>query len=157
MTDAVPATLEDIVLPALLRHARTTYGQAMRTALAEAGCDDVPRNGLYVIGALALGEYPVAQLIRDLRVSKQAAAQLIDALVLRGYLCREGHDTDRRRIVLSLTERGQAAAEAQRAARERVDTELATRVGEDAVQQTRKTLAALVKIGLEHEASDAED
>ncbi|NWO68016.1 hypothetical protein GY966_24405, partial [Escherichia coli] len=39
-----------IPLPALLRHARHTYGAAMRAALAEGGYDDIPGNGLYVIG-----------------------------------------------------------------------------------------------------------
>ena len=46
---------DDIVMPALLRHARNTYGSVMRQALAEAGYDDIPGNGLYVIGGLALG------------------------------------------------------------------------------------------------------
>ena len=45
----------NVVTPALLRHARTTYGAAMRAALAQAGYDDVPRNGMYVIGGMALG------------------------------------------------------------------------------------------------------
>ena len=44
---------DDIVMPALLRHARATYGLAMRRALARAGYDDIPKNGLYVIGGLA--------------------------------------------------------------------------------------------------------
>jgi len=62
---------DEIVMPALLRHARTTYGAAMRRALADAGYDDIPGNGLYVIGGLALNreDVPLAQLIRELRVS----------------------------------------------------------------------------------------
>ena len=46
---------ETIVMPALLRHSRTTYGKAMRRALEEAGYDDMPRNGMYIVGGLALG------------------------------------------------------------------------------------------------------
>ena len=70
----------DIVMPALLRHARTTYGGAMRRALDRAGFDDIPANGLYVIGGLALGagDVPLSALIQDLRISKQAAGQLVD-------------------------------------------------------------------------------
>ena len=45
---------EEAPIPALLRHARSTYGVAMRRALDEAGYDDIPGNGLYVIGGLAL-------------------------------------------------------------------------------------------------------
>ncbi|HVY61168.1 MAG TPA: hypothetical protein VHF22_05910 [Planctomycetota bacterium] len=32
--DTPPASLEDLFIPALLRHARATYGAAMRKALA---------------------------------------------------------------------------------------------------------------------------
>ncbi|HVY84063.1 MAG TPA: MarR family transcriptional regulator [Caulobacterales bacterium] len=150
--DQPPFRLEDLVMPALLRHARTTYGKAMREALAEAGCDDIPGNGMYVLGALALGEVSVGQFIRDLRVSKQAAGQLIDALVLRGYVERATDPEDRRRITLSLTERGRSAAAVQAAARERIDTALTERVGQDNVRAARKALAAL--IAMNREAAD---
>src|ERR1700761_5078175 len=106
--------LEEIVMPALLRHARTTYGAAMRKALAEAGCDDVPKNGLYIIGGLALGagDAPLGQLVKELGVSKQAAGQLVDTLVLRGYLERMVDEEDRRRLTVTLTARGRMAAAA---------------------------------------------
>jgi DNA-binding MarR family transcriptional regulator len=110
MTDT---SLDEITLPALLRHARYTYGGAMRKALIEAGFDDIPGNGLYVIGALAWGEVPLGQIIRELRVSKQAAGQLVDALVLRGYLQRDVDPEDRRKLSVRLAVRGQAAAEVQ--------------------------------------------
>lgn len=45
---------DEIPLPVLLRHGRNTYGSAMRKALAEAGYDDIPGNGLYIIGGLAM-------------------------------------------------------------------------------------------------------
>ncbi len=141
----------EISLPALLRHARVTYGAAMRRALAEAGYDDIPRNGLYVIGGLALGEegVPLSALIRDLRVSKQAASQLVDTLVMRGYLQRTTDPEDRRRLNVTLTERGNHAAVIQAAARQRIDKALQARAGAENVLRTRKTLAALIDIGRE--------
>ena len=156
MTDDQP-WYDTIVLPALLRHARTTYGRAMRRALAEAGCDDVPKNGLYVIGGLALGAggVPLSALVRDLDVSKQAAGQLVDTLVLRGYLERTPDPEDRRRLTVTLTPRGQAAAAAQAKARERIDADLLARVGEKHVKATRATLAALIGIG--RDAGEDED
>ena len=45
---------ETIVFPALLRWGRETYGNAMRKALAEVDCDDIPPNGLFVIGGLGI-------------------------------------------------------------------------------------------------------
>lgn len=144
----------DVVTPALLRHARNTYGGAMRGALAEAGYDDVPRNGLYVIGGLALGagDVPLGQLVRELRISKQAAGQLVDTLVMRGYLERAMDPDDRRKLNITLTDRGRAAAAAQATARERIDAELAARVGAEDVQRMRRALAALVDIGRAQDA-----
>jgi DNA-binding MarR family transcriptional regulator len=140
---------ENVVIPALLRHARGTYGQAMRRALAEAGYDDIPGNGLYIIGGLAIGDggIPVGQLVRELRVTKQAAGQLVDTLVLRGYLDRTSDPDDRRKLIVTLTPRGRAAAETQAAARDRIDTALATLVGPEDIASARRVLGALIEIG----------
>ena len=43
MNDTKPC-IDNVVMPALLRHARTTYGVAMRKALAEAKISDIPRE-----------------------------------------------------------------------------------------------------------------
>ncbi|MFZ0216884.1 MAG: MarR family transcriptional regulator, partial [Candidatus Dormiibacterota bacterium] len=130
--------------PALLRAARTVYGEALRSALAAGGYDDVPRNGIYVIGAIAGADAPLSQIIEELGVSKQAAGQLVDALVERGYADREVDADDRRHLTISLTERGKQAAAIVRSAIGRLDAELLDRVGAEHVAHTRRTLAALV-------------
>lgn len=142
-------TLETLVIPALLRHARTTYGEAMQSALTGAGFDDIPKNGMYVIGALALGasDVPLGSLVRDLKTSKQAAGQLVDCLVLRGYLERTSDPADRRKLSVCLTERGREAAAVQSGQRQRIDAALTTRVGEEAVNQGRRMLAELLRMG----------
>jgi DNA-binding MarR family transcriptional regulator len=147
---------DHIVIPALLRHARTTYGTAMRRALADAGCDDIPANGLYLIGGMALheGDMPLGELVKDLRVSKQAASQLVDALVTGGYLQRSVDDKDRRKLLVNLTRRGRTAAAVQAKAREQIDAELLARVGLNGVNATRKTLAALIDIGRQRESGN---
>jgi DNA-binding MarR family transcriptional regulator len=146
MIDA--AAPPEIPMPALLRHARTAYGLAMRKALEDAGYDDIPKNGLYVIGGLAIGagDVPLACLIRDLRISKQAAGQLVDTLVNRGYLARNVDEQDRRRLIVTLTDRGRAAAVTQASARERVDAELLAKVGPQCIEHTRAALAALTEM-----------
>lgn len=131
----------------------------MRSALEDAGYDDIPKNGLYVIGGLALGagDVPLASLIRDLRISKQAAGQLVDTLVNRGYLARNIDEQDRRRLIVTLTDRGRAAAATQTTARERVDAELLAKVGPECVERTRIALAALTEMASWGEpATDAE-
>ena len=152
MSDSAP-WYDVISIPALLRHARNTYGVAMRDALQEAGYDDIPKNGLYVIGGLALGagDAPLSRLIRDLRISKQSAGQLVDALVTRGYLKRAEDPLDRRKLMVALTARGRAAAAAQAAASKRIDALLAEHVGQANVGKLRQVLAALVGIGRHEE------
>jgi len=138
---------DQISIPALLRHARHTYGKAMRSALEEAGYDDIPANGLYVIGGLAVdGDVPLGRLVKQLGISKQGAGQLVDTLVMRGYLSRTVDDNDRRQLVVALTDRGRAAAEIQARARDRVDAELVARVGEDDVRAARRSLGVLIDL-----------
>jgi DNA-binding MarR family transcriptional regulator len=150
MTDEKP-WYDTVFIPALLRHARTTYGGAMRRALNAAGYDDIPGNGLYVIGSLALEGFPLSQIIRQMNVSKQAGGQLVDALVLRGYLDRTVDPEDRRKLNVTLTNRGRAAAAVQSQAREKIDAELLQRVGEKAIGHARQVLGTLIEMGREDE------
>jgi DNA-binding MarR family transcriptional regulator len=141
------AWFDEVGIPALLRAARRTYGIAVRAALAEADCDDMPRNGSYVVGAIARTGAPLSQIITELGVSKQAAGQLVGTLVMRGYLDRSPDPEDRRRLTITLTERGQAAAAVIRSAVDDVDADLITRVGAEYVAHTRATLGSLITAG----------
>lgn len=146
-------TIDEISMAVLLRHARTTYASSMRAALDKAGYDDIPKNGLYVIGGLALqsDSHPLSKLIEELKLSKQAAGQLVDTLVMRGYLDRDVDMEDRRKLTIGLTERGRAAAKVVTTAGKTVDTELLSRVGPRDVERTRRTLLALIDIGHERD------
>jgi DNA-binding MarR family transcriptional regulator len=136
-------------MPALLRHARLAYSVSMRAALDAAGYDDIPKNGLYVIGGLAreTDPHPLSRLIDQLRLSKQAAGQLVDTLVVRGYLHRAVDNEDRRRLTVALTERGRAAATVLSVAGAAVDETLRSRVAPQDLQAARRTLFVLIDIG----------
>ena len=147
---------ERVVFPALLRHARNTYGKAMRGALEKAGYDDIPGNGLYIIGGLALdGDVPLRQLVKDLGITKQGAGQLVDALVMRGYLSRTVDENDRRQLIVTLTDRGRGAADVQAQARERIDAELLNRVGATDLSAARKVLGTLIAMHREEAEAGA--
>ena len=137
----------ELTLPALLRGARRAYAAATQRALAEAGFDDMPRDGSYVVSGIARTGVPLGEIITALGVSKQAAGQLVDTLVVRGYLARAVDPDDRRRLTVLLTARGEAAAASIRSAVDRVDADLTTRVGPEFVLHTRATLAALMQAG----------
>jgi DNA-binding MarR family transcriptional regulator len=139
---------DEVVLPALMRAARMTYGAAIREAVTEVGCDDLPRNGAFVLGAIARGGAPLGAVIDGLGVSKQAGGALVDALVTRGYLDRQADADDRRRVRVELTPRGAAVATVIREAVEEIDAALVARVGAEQVAQTRATLLALIELGV---------
>jgi DNA-binding MarR family transcriptional regulator len=149
---------DEVPIPALLRAARGSYGHAIRMRLAAGGYDDLPRNGPFVLGGIVNQQGSAGRLVRELGISKQAASQLIDTLVIRGYLERQPDSDDRRRINVAVTERGRGAAAAVRSGVEAVDAELAELLSPAGVDGLRNGLAALCEIRerLEDEARAAE-
>ena len=153
MTTFDPGTTR-AATPILLRAARGAYRDAVRRALSEAGFEDLPKNGPFVLGAMVNFGSPSAEVVRQLGVTKQAASQLIDVLVVRGYLERVPDPDDRRRVSLKPTERGRAAAVASRAAVDAVDHELARRHPPAELAAFRACLATLGEVGF-HDAETA--
>jgi DNA-binding MarR family transcriptional regulator len=142
---AEPDWTDDIPMPGLLLAARATYGTVIRGALADAGFDDVPRNGGYVLAAIDQPEAALKEIIARLGASKQTAGQLVDALAARGYLERMVDAGDRRRATVRLTQRGQAAVAVIRGAVARVDGMLAAAVSAEYAAHARTALVALAR------------
>jgi DNA-binding MarR family transcriptional regulator len=138
--------LDEIVIPALVRSARGSYGQVIRRRLFASGFEDMPHNGPYVLGGMATQGMTPETLIRALGISKQAASQLIDVLVVRGYLNRAVNPDDRRRMSMELTDRGQAAAAAVQDGIQWVDGELAKVLTPEEIHTLRRGSAALSDI-----------
>ncbi|MGP8060890.1 MAG: MarR family winged helix-turn-helix transcriptional regulator [Acidimicrobiales bacterium] len=141
-----PRFAPEVVLPVLLRPGRGVYGLFIREALGEAGFNDMPANGGYVLGIIDPEGSPLGDVISDLGVSKQTASQLVDTLVIRGYLERTTDPEDRRRMRVALTERGEAASAVVLATAEKVDARLVELVGPERMAHTKETLAALLSL-----------
>jgi DNA-binding MarR family transcriptional regulator len=139
--------------PGLLRAARKAYATAIRQAFADAGFDDMPRNGAFVLARVYDDDAHLATMTRELGISKQAVSQLIDAMVMRDYLARSPDAEDRRRMMLHLTPRGEAAATAAWEAATAVDEELLDRLTADGVAALRSGLIALCEIAAESESA----
>ena len=138
---------EDVSVPSLMREARDVYRDAIRKALAGAGCDDIPRSGSIVLAGLDhLGPEPAfspqADVAASLGLSRQMASQLIDTLVLREYLERRNDPADRRRMEVRLTARGRRAAMAIQMATDAIETALAELISADELHGLRAGLAA---------------
>jgi len=142
----------DVVLPILLRPGRGVYGMFIRDALTEAGFTDMPGPGGYVLGLIAPEGTPLGEVISDLGVAKQTASQLVDTLVVRGYLERSEDPDDRRRVLLALTERGRSASAVVQSTAQEVDARLVAVVGAEHMQHTKETLVALLNL---HPSSSA--
>jgi DNA-binding MarR family transcriptional regulator len=142
-------------IPGLLRGARRAYGNVVHQAFAEAGFDDMPRNGAYVLARVYGDSSAFADLTRDLGISKQAVSQLIDTMVMRGYLERTPDTEDRRRMLLTLTPRGEEAATISWQAATEADDELARRLTPAGVAALRTSLIALCEMADESGAAAA--
>ncbi len=71
---------------------------------------------------------------------------MIDVLVTRGYVEREPDPADRRRLLLVLTSRGEAAADLIEECRVRSDAALLEMIDPEKVATTRWVLAHMTKI-----------
>jgi DNA-binding MarR family transcriptional regulator len=143
---ADPRLGPDVVLSVLLKRGRGVYGLFIRDALADAGFSDMPANGGYVLGLVDPDGMPLSDVIADLGVSKQTAGQLVDTLVVRGYLERTVGPDDRRRVLVTLTDRGRSASAVVLATAEDIDTRLVSVVGTERMTHTKETLAALLDL-----------
>src|SRR6202167_6702370 len=70
------------------------------------GFDDVrPAHG-FAFARLAPSGATITQLAEHLDVTRQAAAQLVDELIAKGYVERHPHPQDARARLITLTEKG---------------------------------------------------
>ena len=138
-------------MPWLIREAGDVCRDVVRRSLADAGCGDVPRNGAFVLTGLDPSERdlafsPQADVVASLGLSKQAASQLIDTLVVRDYLERRIDPEDRRRMEVRLTERGRRAVRAIEAAIRDINTTLAGLITADELHGLKAGLAAFREV-----------
>lgn len=150
-TDPAP----DVPTPALLRASRGAYAIGIRRELGRVGFDDVPPNAPYVLGGISHQGQSASNLVRQLGISKQSTSQLIETLVERGYLERADVPHDRRRVDLTLTSRGRAAAAAVRRGVETVDDALRSSLTPEQHDGLRAGLIALCDIREAWEAADS--
>ncbi len=139
----------------LMRAARGAYSSVIHAALVEADFEDLPRNGAFVLAWL-VHSGSVRDMSRWLGISKQAVSQLLDTMVMRGYLERAVDPADRRRMLVTPTERGKAAESVVAEAADRIDEELESSLGADGLAALRTGLVALADIGAaQHRRSGA--
>jgi DNA-binding MarR family transcriptional regulator len=101
-----------LVLSALVLALSGQLVQEIHTGVSEQGFQDLrPAHG-FAFARIAAGGATTADLAGHLGVTKQAAAQLVDELVRKGYVERHPHPHDARARLLELTDTGRAATRA---------------------------------------------
>ncbi|MBH0118141.1 winged helix-turn-helix transcriptional regulator [Rhodococcus sp. CX] len=109
-------------LPVLVLRAASQLVDAIQEGVAARGFTDVRPSHGFAFARISSGDATASDLAEHLGVTKQAAGQLVDQLVDRGYVTREADPTDARARLLRLTDRGWACTRAaDDAAREVVE------------------------------------
>lgn len=142
-----PSPIADIYssIPELMRVARGTYKRAVDRELAAEGLEDLPTGSGYLLAYLATGDGSIPEKIEGLGYKQREFRQLVDTLVLRGYLTRQG-DPSGGAMALALTERGRAANDASFRGCNYVDQELERSLTEGEMAGLRHGLAVLGEI-----------
>ncbi len=105
-----------------------------------------PAHG-FAFTRLAAGGATITQLAEHLDVTRQAAAQLADELVAKGYVARQPHPADARARLLTLTEKGWACTRAAEAATTDTVRSWAAALGESRLRALRDDLARIAPHG----------
>ncbi|MGH2930390.1 MAG: MarR family winged helix-turn-helix transcriptional regulator, partial [Solirubrobacteraceae bacterium] len=100
----------------LLALARRSWIQQVRARVEGAGFAGYRQTDPWVVRLLGRGPRPIGQLGEAMAITRQAARQLGDGLVDRGYARFGADPEDARRTLVALTPRGEAYGEAVRAA-----------------------------------------
>lgn len=120
---------------------------AIQDGVTSRGFTDVrPAHGFAFV-RISAGDATTADVAEYLGITKQAASQLVEQLVTRGYLTRVPDPSDGRARLLLLTDRGQACTAAARdAATDAIDSWRA-RLGARDITTLDRTLTALLTPG----------
>lgn len=132
-------------IPELMRVARGSYKRSVDIHLAAGGLEDLPTTSGYLMAYIADNDGSIPEKIEGLGIKPRQLRQLVDTLVLRGYLTREIDPVDGA-ASLALTERGHAANEATATGVDFVDQELARRLSDSEMAGLRRGLVVLGEI-----------
>ncbi|UGT41541.1 MarR family transcriptional regulator [Nocardia yamanashiensis] len=141
----MPVPAQD--LPLLLLAAAAEVTDAVNAGVVAAGFDDVRPTHGFAFARMAPDGATVGELAEHLGVTKQAASQLVEELVKKGYAERNPHPGDARAKLVTLTARGWACTRAADAALAAYTTHWVRTLGPDAAVAVRNSLARMVTPG----------
>jgi DNA-binding MarR family transcriptional regulator len=134
-------------LSALVLAAGNDLVEKIHAGVVARGFTDLrPAHGFAFV-RLAPSGATVSEVAAHLGVTRQAAAQLVDELVTKGYVERRPHPDDGRAQLILLTGKGWACTRAADQAAAEAVASWAAIVGEDRLRAMRADLAAIAPPG----------
>ncbi|MFE6892979.1 MarR family winged helix-turn-helix transcriptional regulator [Streptomyces sp. NPDC057694] len=138
---------EALALSAALLAAAGELTQRLHDGVVARGFDGLrPVHG-FAFSRLSAGDATTTDLASHLGVTKQAASQLVDEMVRKGYVERRPHPHDARARLLVLTERGWACTRAAEEAAGDAVGPWVERLGEEQVRVLAGQLLTLAPGG----------
>ena len=136
-----------LALSVLLLAAGNALVDGIQAGIVARGFDDVrPAHGFAFV-RLAPSGATVSELAAHLGVTRQAAAQLVDELIEKGYVTRQPHPEDGRARLIVLTDRGWACTRAADQAAADTVRAWAGVLGEERLAALRHDLALVAPAG----------
>ena len=136
-----------VTLSALVLASANALVDGIQAGVVARGFTDVrPAHG-FAFARLAPAGATVSELAAHLGVTRQAAAQLVDELVTKGYVERRRHPDDGRAQLVVLTERGWACTRAADAAATETVGAWAAVLGQERLRSLRDDLAEIAPAG----------
>ena len=117
-------------LGGLLARARRSWIEQVRDRMQQAGFPGYRQSDAWVLALLLRRPLAIGQLGEAMGISRQAARQMADGLVERGYATFGTDDADARRTLVVLTRRGKAYGRAIWMAQDALNETVRNRVSE---------------------------
>ena len=136
-----------ISLPPLLLGAASALVDGIHAGVVARGFTDLRPSHGFAFARLAGAGATVGELAEHLTVTKQAASQMVEELVGKGYVERRPHPDDARARLIVLTSRGRSCTRAAEEAAAEVLRPWADRIGADRVRGLRADLALIAAPG----------
>ena len=139
--------MELLDLPVLLLSAARSLVDGIDAGVRARGFTDLrPAHG-FAFARIAGGGATVVQLADHLDVTKQAASQMVEELVVKGYVERRPHPDDARARLIVLTDKGWACTRAADEAANQMLRPWAEQMGAERLAALRADLAKLATPG----------
>ncbi len=138
---------ELLALPLLMVSAASTLVDAIHAGVEARGFTGLrPAHG-FTFARIAAEGATIVEIGEHLGVTKQAASQLVDELLRRGYVASGPHPRDARAKLITLTERGREVTRAADAASIEAAAVWAEVLGEARVRELIADLSRVARAG----------